>query len=430
MRAIKGLLIIVALAAFVAALVLQGPSDFVAFAKRLVTTWWGALNLLVFLLLLWAWVWQKGTAFFVVLFGLLAAIAYGGPFSTEVTRLVGESPASWFLSIMTWSAGRWATAAYGILILAAALTVALVPPNRTAIRHARILQSAGLNQFSDFAEIQNAYQRRGEAFGSGPLLGSLALGCVGGAMIMLWVALRWFADSGLPLGMPALRMPDLTVPNFRPVWELAYFGLAVAVMLGLLIQAAVLKRFDITVLRPGLIRPAGVIIAALAMALVVPAGVMVYLLAGAVALALLVPVLVVGQSRYGGAAQRSQTRHEVTREREGRGGAASDLGGSGLAAVLGSGSGSGGSPSSDNVADPFGLLEQLGIAETNDTDRPKGNDRLAEIVGAAPSTSRSLASASGSVQTGRTCTAITKSGKRCKNAAIEGSDRCRLHQRH
>jgi len=93
MKAIKVVLIIVALAAFVAALVTKGPSDLGSFAKRLVTTWWGIPNLIVFLLLLWAWCRQSGTAFVVIVVGLLAGISYGGTFQREVTRLVGESPA-------------------------------------------------------------------------------------------------------------------------------------------------------------------------------------------------------------------------------------------------------------------------------------------------------------------------------------------------
>ena len=54
--------------------------------------------------------------------------------------------------------------------------------------------------------------------------------------------------------------------------------------------------------------------------------------------------------------------------------------------------------------------------------------RLAELVsGTAPARARPTPGAKASP--GRTCAATTKSGGRCKNAALEGSDRCRVHQR-
>ena len=54
--------------------------------------------------------------------------------------------------------------------------------------------------------------------------------------------------------------------------------------------------------------------------------------------------------------------------------------------------------------------------------------RLAEIVGGAASGGGRRSPGSGSGEKKETCAALTRSGDRCKNAPLEGSDRCRLHQ--
>lgn len=369
MKAIKVVLIIVALAAFVAALVTQGPSDLGSFAKRLVTTWWGIPNLIVFLLLLWAWCRQSGTAFVVIVVGLLAGISYGGTFQREVTRLVGESPASWFLATMKWSAERWDTAGWGILILAAVLIVIVTPLTRTAVRYARILQAEGLGTFGDSAEIQRAFQRRGEDYGLGPLLGFVGQMCVGGAAIMLWVALRWFAGSGLPLGFSALGLPDVTVPSFRPVWHWSYFVLAALATIVMLVQVALLKRFDLAAVRPGLTNRGGVIFVMIVAALLVPAGVILYVLGSTVMVMILIPVVAAGQPRYERALQVTAAREE-DEEREAP---PIILGGPEIAAVLGSDSSE--SSSSGDAADPFDLLGQLGLDDKNGADPPEGGTK-------------------------------------------------------
>ena len=54
--------------------------------------------------------------------------------------------------------------------------------------------------------------------------------------------------------------------------------------------------------------------------------------------------------------------------------------------------------------------------------------RLAEIVSGGAQKGARAPSGTSASQKGRTCSDTTKSGTQCKNAAVEGSDRCGIHQ--
>ena len=342
-KVIGAVAVVAMLVAFIVIAATHGASAFGEFAKQLVTSWWAIPNLLVLGVLLLAWCRHSGRVFLALVLGLCAAIAYGGAFQQVATDLVGQSPATWFLSTLKWSAQRSDTAGWGILIIAAAIMLAVLPVSRVGVRYSRITAAEGLTT-RDTAKVQAALLRRGEPYGRITIDVFVGQIVALGGLVWLWMALRRFVDVGLPLGFPPLRLPNLTVPEFRPVWGWSYVALAVILAVAMLVQAALLRSRRMTAVRPGLTNPAGIIVVVILMSLLLPAGVSLYAAGVTVVTIIILPLLLVGQPQYSRLALL-QPRPEPK--------AAESVP---LLELLGKNS-----PVSGDAADPFDLLGQLGM---------------------------------------------------------------------
>jgi hypothetical protein len=97
-----------------------------------------------------------------------------------------------------------------------------------------------------------------------------------GTAAMLWVGLEWAAGDAGALPFDIIRIPDLAVPNFRPVWEVSYFSLAVILGASAVLTGRVFARISVSNRVPVFTSPVWQMGIAILAALVAPAGVLLY----------------------------------------------------------------------------------------------------------------------------------------------------------
>ncbi len=97
-----------------------------------------------------------------------------------------------------------------------------------------------------------------------------------GTAAMLWAGLRWAAGEAGALPFDVIRIPDLAVPHFRPVWEVSYFALALILGASAVLTGRVFARISVSRRVPVLTSPVWQMGIAILAAFVAPAGVLLF----------------------------------------------------------------------------------------------------------------------------------------------------------
>ncbi len=250
---------------------------------------------------LWGWVYLVGT----FLIGLIGIKRWGGiifllglllglwvwvsmvPGVEDLLKdMVRSSPTIWFVEWLRFSAETFGSPAYGALLGGAFLGFLTFPVQRETViasgqfrtlgQVGQIRQIVGLDKSGGFGNtaMMNLLERSGFSWGRYLLAIGLLLLLSAGFPIMLWVALRRFAVMDYPLGFALLGIPDITVPNWKPVWALGYF--LVALLMGgiSVISVAVQAKLDLIDSNAAAYLRGGSVVGALVAALFVPSGVL------------------------------------------------------------------------------------------------------------------------------------------------------------
>ncbi len=259
-----------------------------------VTSLWGWLNLL-FVVFIGVAMWRRHGAWVLPALVLAAAFVVGGFSSSagaDLAAAAGHSPASWMKSLVLASNDHWGTAGWGILLLGLGLVAFAAPLLRKLLAINRVVMAAEVVKRREGDEASLRYMvERGCGPGTMMLVLSAFQGLIVGIGIALWVGLRWAAGTAGALPFDPFRIPDLAVPNFRPVWQLSYFALAVAVGASAVLASRIMVRLRVSERVPVLTNPVWQIGIVVIGAFLAPAGVFLLSLSGIWMQAALAPIL-------------------------------------------------------------------------------------------------------------------------------------------
>ena len=259
-----------------------------------VTSLWGWLNLL-FMVFIGVAMWRRHGAWVLPALVLAAAFVVGGFSSSagaDLAAAAGHSPASWMKSLVLASNDHWGTAGWGILLLGVGLVAFAAPLLRKLLAINRVVMAAEVVKRREGDEASLRYMvERGCGPGTMMLVVSAFQGLIVGIGIALWVGLRWAAGTAGALPFDPFRIPDLAVPNFRPVWQLSYFALAVAVGASAVLASRIMVRLRVSERVPVLTNPVWQIGIVVIGAFLAPAGVFLLSLSGIWMQAALAPLL-------------------------------------------------------------------------------------------------------------------------------------------
>lgn len=242
-----------------------------AFGRRVLTSVWGWANILLLVLVGRSWGKRWGIPAALAAALVLAAVtmAVGAEANATFSRAFASSPPDVMREVMNASVRAWGSAGWGLALFGIALGLVLARTMRAAVRAAAQMRSGGRSWMSPVAPDEMS-----EAVGDMPgyMAGQVVLLAVGGVVtFVLWAALRGYP----PLPFDAIAIPDLTVPHFRPVWQLAYFGPPALVGISALLANLAMRRRGALVEIPVFGNPVWQLVWPFALGLFVPSGVMV-----------------------------------------------------------------------------------------------------------------------------------------------------------
>ncbi len=269
------------------------------FLLAAVRSGWGIFHLFTLFALGYLWL-RRGWGGLLLLLLLLFAVGWAGAKHSAAEEtlifIVSSNPADWMREALRWSIERWGSMGWGILLISGLTSVAIVPLIRYSSKVNRVwrLQADMVVGLSTMQKIASGM----EAMGIRPLdtlfTGYVTFTVPIGLWIALWVALRQTASlGGLPLGF--WDIPDLTVPHWKPVWNLHYYLLGLALWLSLLALQRLQQKYDpLAPAYQGCQSGFVLFIGAFLTASLVPAGVMLFSIALVLSQILLFPVRVIG----------------------------------------------------------------------------------------------------------------------------------------
>lgn len=260
---------------------------------------WGIFHLFTLFALGYLWL-RRGWGGLLLILLPLFAIGWAGathsPVEETLIYIFSSSPATWMREMLLWSIKQWGSMGWGILLTGGLTSVAIVPLIRYSSKVNRVwrLQTGTVLGLHTMQEIASEM----EAVGIRPLdtlfTGYVTLAVPTGLWIALWVALRQIASlGGLPLGF--WDIPNLTIPHWKPVWNLHYYGLGLAFWFSTLAFQRLQQKYDplppaFQGCQSGLV----LFLSALVTASLAPAGVMLFSIALVLSQILLFPVRVIG----------------------------------------------------------------------------------------------------------------------------------------
>jgi hypothetical protein len=276
---------------FSVGLVLGSAWDFLRMSFK---SWWGVLYIPLVALLGRYWLGRWGWIMLPVLL-LLTVGLLGWLFPETYAILVkffSSSPVVWMEIILLRSQANLGSAAWGAALVGAAVSILLFPVYRESYRVNRLM-----------GEVQNLRQAFGTTFAMNrmrsdemsPLAVTASFLTIALAVtfaIATWMALQRLADQFGPLPFPLLGIPDLSLPNFRPVWMWNYFILPAITGVLVIIQNRV--NASLRLVQPG----GGIAVVTLFIVLIVglfvPAGVFCFSIGQSLLLILSSPLAVIG----------------------------------------------------------------------------------------------------------------------------------------
>ncbi len=210
----------------------------------------------------------------------LVAVFVVGGFSAaageSVAAAVGDGPPAWLESLALASDERWGSAGWGILLLSAGVVLASLPILRKLLVMGQVSAAARRAEGSDDEAVVRFMTAEGYGSGWSSVIVLAFEVLYIGTAVVLWAGLRRAAAQTGALPFDLIRIPDLAVPHFRPVWEVSYFALAVVLGASAVLSARVFARVSDAERVPVFTNPVWQVGAALVGAFVAPAGVLLF----------------------------------------------------------------------------------------------------------------------------------------------------------
>jgi hypothetical protein len=204
------------------------------------TSFWGIFYLVLLFgigqLLVKRW---GGLMSLLLLGGVLwAGAGQGGEAGAWIARALVSSPDTWLLDILTASVKSYGSPGYGAIAIGLMAALLMYPAQHELISARKFTGVANnLQGYVGTTVAMQLLQRAGYSIGR-VLVSSLFLMVLGiGTLIALWIALSNFATTGNSKSF--WLIPNITVPNLSPVWDLSYWALAGIVLLLTLEQARI-----------------------------------------------------------------------------------------------------------------------------------------------------------------------------------------------
>lgn len=256
---------------------------------------WGIFHLLMFALLGYSWLRRGWGSLLLPLAFLLAVGITGGllsSFDEILTRFISLSPAGWMRNLLHFSVERLGQAGWGIVMLGIVVAIGLLPASyQIATTQYRLRNVSSIKRLLG-SQIAYEYVERSGVDTVLTVLNLIITPIVSlGLLVALWVALRQIAQEENWL-LTAWGIPDLAIPNWRPVWQLPYWVLAAVVAIAQIILIPVKRRFGVRLSGiPAETNPWYILVGTFIFALFVPAGVLLFLVGQMVAHFLSVPLI-------------------------------------------------------------------------------------------------------------------------------------------
>ncbi len=267
----------------------------VGFLLAAVKSVWGIFHLLMFALLGYSWLRRGWGVLLLPMAFLLAAGISGGLSSSAdeiLTQFISSSPAGWMHNLLHFSVERFGQAGWGIVMLGIIVAIGLLPAlHQIATTQYRLRNVPYVRRLLGSQIAYEYIERSGTDTVLTVINLIINLIISFGLLIALWVALRQIAQEENWL-LTAWRIPDLAIPNWKPVWELPYWVLAAVVAVIQITLIPLKRKFEVRLSGiPAETNPWHVVVGAVILALFVPAGVLLFLIGQIVAQFLSVPVI-------------------------------------------------------------------------------------------------------------------------------------------
>jgi len=246
--------------------------------REAATSLWGWIDLAALVLIGLA-SWRRAGAELAPALAVAAVFIAGGVSAgagETVAAAAGASPASWLKDLLLASDEHLGSAGWGVLALSAGVVLASLPVLRKLVVMNQVAVAASRAEGSDAVAVARFVTLEGYGTGwSSVIVLAYEILYIGTAA-MLWVGLRWAAGDASALPFDVIRIPDLAVPSFRPVWEVSYFSLAVILGASAVLTGRVFARISVSKRVPVFTSPVWQMGIAILAAFVAPAGVLLY----------------------------------------------------------------------------------------------------------------------------------------------------------
>jgi len=240
---------------------------------------WGIFYL-IFLLLL-GWLWNKKWGLLLVSGVLLIGVFLMGiqyPYILDViNNIFSSSPINIMQAMLIFSAAKLGSIGWGILLSSLLMIFLLYPAYYVTYWANRLMRNVPLvkrilgTRFAQEYLVTKGFNAIQLSISS---IFTLVIGL--GFPISLWIALRRLAGMSTKIPLSFFIIPNLTIPSFKPVFQISYFLLPL-IMGGLnIILISNQKKYNITALTTKYQNPYSSIIGSLILALFIPAGVVLY----------------------------------------------------------------------------------------------------------------------------------------------------------
>jgi hypothetical protein len=273
----------------------RGPKTVWVFIKSVFSSVWGVIYLLMVVAIGQLWFRKGGGAIAVVL--LFASVWGFGSGNTNVFNtfldVFSKKPALLMQDMLLASIQKFGNMGWGIILSTVLLMILLTPGYSISLKVNRDIKKEGKSGQALSESFLNRIMSR-ENMKSGQLvLATFVIMILSvGYPIALWLGLRGLVKMDLTIPLAFLGIPNLSIPNWRPVWKLPYFILGGIIAVANIIFNNMQNAYN---MKPAEFSPvlstAGSIFGAFILTLFAPAGVMIMILVEYIAQFIRIPIV-------------------------------------------------------------------------------------------------------------------------------------------
>ena len=266
------------------------------FLWGLILSVWGAVYLVFLFICTQRWIRRVGGLLaLILLLGWVGFLGLADPRVAAVQEALTSSLSGALNQILLATQAQYGSAALGIAAVSVFTTVLMIPIFNSAMKMSRFSQQLSKLQAEGAignSTMNNMISQESKLFVRG-LLDWLLVGVVsGGITIALWIALHGLADKGTIFTFPLIGIPDLSLPNWKPVWEFRYFILPIVLGVSMYLPSVIYRWFK----APSVSVPLWAsILVYLFVGLFIPAGVMIYFIAQSLTQIIIIPISLMGK---------------------------------------------------------------------------------------------------------------------------------------